>query len=101
VCGCGATADGCAIVRKISDGFLNLRQSPTMKALAIAKLKPGWMLSIDDAQCEQNGAISICGTNGEWTHINAMWPIDEGPDGGTFTKGWVATRYIKFLECPD
>jgi hypothetical protein len=94
------TADGCAIVRKVPDGFLSLRQAPTAKALAIAKLKPGWHLSIDSATCETSGTVSICGSP-EWTHVTGVWPLDGGPDGGTYTKGWVATRYLKFIECPD
>jgi hypothetical protein len=95
-----ATSDGCAVVRNTPDGFLHLRQAPTVKALAIAKLRPGWHLSIDSATCETSGTISICEST-EWTHVTGVWPLDGGPDSGSYTKGWVATRYLKFIECPD
>ena len=95
-----ATADGCAVVRKTPDGFLSLRQAPTAKALAIAKLKPGWPLSVDSATCETSGKISICGGN-KWTHVTGVWPLDGVDCGNTCTRGWVATRYVKFVECLD
>jgi len=95
-----ATADGCAVVRKTPDGFLSLRQAPTAKALEIAKLKPGWHLSIDSATCETSGKISICGGN-KWTHVTGVWPLDGVDCGNTCTRGWVATRYVKFVECLD
>jgi hypothetical protein len=96
-----ATADGCAVVRKTPDGFLSLRQAPTAKALAIAKLKPGWHLSVDSATCETSGKISICGGT-EWTHVTGVWPLDGGVDcGDTCTRGWVATRYLKFTGCEE
>jgi hypothetical protein len=54
----------------------------------------------DSATCETSGRVSICGST-EWTHIIGVWALDGGPDGGNYTKGWVATRYLKFIECPD
>src|SRR5262245_40069505 len=98
-----ANADGCAIVRHgIPDGYLNLRQAPTVKALAIARLKPGWLLVVDTDSCENNGVISICSRpTGQWTHVTGVGPLDQSVDREDPTKGWVASRYLRFIECPD
>jgi acyl CoA:acetate/3-ketoacid CoA transferase beta subunit len=36
--GANATADGCAVVLKTPDGFLNLRKAPTTSSEVVAKL---------------------------------------------------------------
>jgi hypothetical protein len=89
----------CAEVKAISDGFLlNLRQAPTAKAQSITQLKPSWPLSIDSVICEEaNGSVAIC--DDKWMHVTSVWPLDDGPDSGAPTKGWVRARYVQFIEC--
>ena len=38
--GAHATADGCAVVKRTSDGFLNLRKDPSMRARIVARRGP-------------------------------------------------------------
>ena len=44
--GANAYADGCAIVLKTPDGFLNLRKAPKMDSKIVGRLKPGQEVAI-------------------------------------------------------
>jgi hypothetical protein len=55
-----ATEDGCAVVLKTPDGFLNLRNAPTSQSEVITKLKRGDFLYVDTARCETRDDLSIC-----------------------------------------
>jgi hypothetical protein len=95
-----ATADGCAVVLKTPDEFLNLRKAPMMGANVVAKLRPGDQLYISSATCETKGSLSICNEEG-WTKVDAVWRLD----GNNFSKpwrlhrGWVSSRFLRFVEC--
>jgi hypothetical protein len=88
--GAGATADGCATILRTPDGFLNLRAAPMMGSKVVARLKPGDRLSISSATCETRGSLSICNEDG-WTRVDGV--------GDNPRRGWVATRFLKFIEC--
>src|SRR5262249_42137460 len=62
----------------------------------ITKLEQGDFLLADTAMGEQDPK------NKKWVHINGVPRID-GPDaiGKTYTRGWVARRYVQTLLCPD
>jgi hypothetical protein len=113
-----ATADGCAVVLKTPDGFLNLRKAPSMKARIVARLIPGAIIYTTDLACPR---LSHCDNEGEWTHVSDV------PDSRTFatkylgdrlenqldyerclkrvglrddqTSGWVGTRFIVNVDC--
>jgi hypothetical protein len=53
-----ATEDGCAIVLKTPDGFLNMRRAPTMKSDIVTQLKQGDFLYVDTAGCETAGTLT-------------------------------------------
>lgn len=69
-----ATADGCAVVLRTPDGFLNLRKAPMMGSAVIARLKPGEQFGIDSATCETEGTLSIC--NESWVHVISVPRLD-------------------------
>jgi hypothetical protein len=91
-----ATEDFCAVVLKTPDGFLALREGPGTPHKMITKLEQGDFLLADTAMGEQDPK------NIKWVHINGVPRVD-GPDaiGKTYTRGWVARRYVQTLLCPD
>lgn len=93
-----ATADGCAIVLETPDGFLNLREAPMVGARIVAKLKPGWLLDADTAECKTKGKLSIC--NEDWTHVTSVSRLD-GKNAKKWTQGWVANRFIRWITNCD
>jgi hypothetical protein len=97
-----ATEDGCAVVLKTPDGFLNMRRAPTMKSDIVTQLKQGDFLYVDTAGCETAGTLSICdeGNPRRWTHVTSVRRID-GKDAQTFTKGWVSDQYVQWFHCDE
>jgi hypothetical protein len=93
-----ATADGCAVVLKTSDGFLNVRKAPTANAEIVAKLKQGDVLDVDTAQCETRADLSICSEGKGWTHVTSIPRLD-GKQSTAPTQGWVRDRYVKWFTC--
>ena len=83
-----ATVDGCAIVLKTPDGFLNLRKEPSAKSGVVVRLKPGDRLEITIAGKPPDG----------WTQVDSVVRLD----GGNYLKphrGWVTSRYLRVV--PD
>ena len=72
-----ATVDGCAIVRKTPDGFLNIRKTPNAESIIIGILKPGEEVIYDA------GRETI-----KWMRV---W------DGKRW--GWAAARFLQPFEC--
>jgi hypothetical protein len=99
ISGANATADGCAIVTRTPDGFLNLRELPTAPSAVVMRLLPGELLNIDDAGCEKKGNLEICQDDPLWTHVTGV-PRLERKDR-PLLRGWVSARYIKTVECED
>jgi hypothetical protein len=92
-----ATADGCAIVRKTPDGFLNLRAAPMADAKIVTRLKTGDRLSINSAICKTKGKLSIC--NEDWVSVDSILRLD-GNKSKSLTRGWVNIRFLDFA-CTD
>jgi hypothetical protein len=97
-----ATADGCAVVLKTPDGFLNLRKAPTVQSEVITKLKQGDFLYVDTARCETRGDLSICDEKSptQWTHVTSIRRID-GKNPPSFTQGWVSDQYVQWFHCDE
>jgi hypothetical protein len=93
-----AYADGCAVVLKTPDGFLNLREAPMMGSKVIARLKPGDKLSISGQMCEERGTRSICNESTDWTRVDSVERLD-GKPGKPLHKGWVGKKFLRFEEC--
>jgi hypothetical protein len=74
-----ATLDGCAVVLKTPDGFLNMRNEPSMKSPVLAKLHRGDRVIYDVGREVR-----------EWTRV---W-IDE-----RVGWGWVASRFLQSFDC--
>jgi len=113
-----ATADGCAVVLRTPDGFLNLRKDPSMRARIVARLKPGQIIYIDDLACYP---MSHCDNKGEWTHVTDIPAarecgvkylgdrLENQLDYERCLKraglrdyqngGWVGTRFIVSVDC--
>ena len=87
-------ASGCAEVTKTPAGFLNLRSAPMMGLNVIGRLRSGDRLFVDTATCEVRGKLSICTESGDWTHVEAV-------QGDTKRQGWVASRFVRSLECKE
>lgn len=90
----------CAVVLKTPDGFLALRERPTVQSRMIAKLLQG------DVLVTGNGHTGPC--SGEecsktWRHVLSVTQVDGVySDSGdrSYTEGWVSRRYIQEFECP-
>jgi hypothetical protein len=95
-----ATASGCAVVLRTPDGFLNLRAEPRVDSKIVARLKPGEILDISDANCEVRGKLSICNESGDWTKVDAVPRLDRNRTSNLH-RGWVGSKFIKFVECED
>jgi Bacterial SH3 domain len=93
IIGANATADGCGIVTKTPDGYLNLRDAPMMGAKIIARLKPGDELQITDETCKRKGTLEICNSN--WVRVEGIW---NGKKWST-KLGWAYSEYIRGTEC--
>jgi hypothetical protein len=113
-----ATADGCAVVLKTRDGFLNLRKDPSMRARIVARLKPGKIIYVDDLRCD---VLSHCDNEGGWAHVTGVPASREcgikylgdrlenqldyerclkrAGLRDDQTQGWVGTRFIVNVEC--
>jgi hypothetical protein len=93
-----ATADGCAVVRKTPDGFLNVRQLPIAGSPVVGRVVPGDLLYIAaDATCQTKDKLSVCNESGEWTKVDAKWTKPSQHITWTGPRGWVATRYLDFV----
>ena len=78
-----ATSNGCAVVLRTPDGFLNLRAEPSMKARIVARLKPGEILYDDSRPSDDKF---------RWMHITGL------NRSGSFS-GWVGKRFIIPIDC--
>jgi hypothetical protein len=97
-----ATVDFCAVVRETPDGFLALREGPGTQFPVVHKLRRGDFLYADDASCERG----VCANRNRWTHVLSVPRLDGPPNNpnkahGSFTSGWVASRYIEWFVCPE
>jgi hypothetical protein len=87
--------DECAIVLKTRDGFLNIREAPTMKSKIIAKISPADIVH-DDAYETLIGEFDNPHYEG-WTHIDRVLR-SSGDKKWQKLRGWVGTRFLKFIS---
>jgi hypothetical protein len=86
-----ATWDICAVVLRTPDGFLNLREKPTMKSKVLVRLKPGqWF----------RGSNSNEGHSG-WTQVEFIGDQEIFVGKRLFPKGWVGSRFIVHVRCDE
>jgi len=78
-----ATADGCAVVLKTPDGFLNVRAKPNGRSRILKRLKPGEIVGTD----------SVDGTL-LWERVYDVFPGKPYPN-----YGWVRNRFIIDVNC--
>jgi uncharacterized protein YraI len=88
-----STADGCAVVLKTPDGFLNLRKGPGIQYPTIAQLKSGDILYVDDRlPCYETD----CATNHNWLHVTGT------PKHPLTLDGWVSLKFVEVRgDCPE
>ena len=77
-----ATEDGCAVVLKTPDGFLNVRTEPNARSRILKRFKPGEIIGTD-----------IVSEDRRWERT---WFERKG---GSFVRGWVRNRFILNVEC--
>jgi len=82
-----ATLDGCAVVLRTPDGFLNVRAAPKMEARILKRLKPGDIIETDSKSCEG----SVCDEKSHWIHVF----VAPG------TPGWVVSRFVIGIDCEN
>jgi|SRR6516164_1420354 hypothetical protein len=81
--GAHATEDGCAVVLKTPDGFLNVRAKPKMGSRILKRVKPGETIGFDTAGGEGDD-------KDEWVHVYI-------PERNLW--GWVYYRFIVGVDC--
>jgi hypothetical protein len=93
-----ATIDSCAIVKQTPDGFLNMREFPYGHAKIIRRLKPGAYLDVSTGSCSTKDGVQVCNENNSWTAVINI-PFVKKTKG--YPQGWVASRFIRFIDCED
>ena len=83
--------DDCAVVVQTRDGFLNVREAPTMKSKIIAKLHPMDMVWADAYEC----ITEECAVKG-WRHIGEV-TRSSGDGKPQKLRGWVGEKYLKYI----
>src|SRR5262249_23675088 len=83
--GAHATADGCAVVLKTPDGFLNVRSQPTVKSRILKRFKPGEIIDTD-----------LISEDFRWERV---W-VSRKKDGNPLW-GWVRNRFIIGVDCEE
>jgi len=73
-----ATSDGCVVVLRTPDGFLNVRAKPNARSRILKRVKPGEII-VDDISSEDD----------RWTHVYTGKNIGRRP-----IWGWVRNRFI-------
>jgi hypothetical protein len=76
-----ATADGCAVVLRTPDGFLNVRAAPKMGSRILKRLKPGEIIGTDNVS-----------EGWERTYVSRK-------KNGLPLWGWVYSRFIVDVDC--
>jgi hypothetical protein len=84
-----ATADGCALVLKTPDGFLNVRKGPGIQYPSIAKVTPGDFLYVDDRSACSEARNSRCTDNENWIHVIGR------PKRPLALDGWVSMKFVE------
>lgn len=79
-----AYADGCAVVLRTPDGFLNLRKAPKMGSKIVGRLKPGELITIAGETMATKWALASIGFGDR-----------------KITNGWASTRYLKSVDCDN
>jgi hypothetical protein len=79
--GAAQADDQCAVVLRTPDGFLALREKPTVQSKMIAKLLQGDVLVTENEH------------TGTWSHVLIVTPYSGD------TRGWVSRWYIQEVEC--
>ena|SRR6516165_889215 len=83
-----ATEDGCAVVLKTPDGFLNVRAQANARSHILKRLRPGQVIYTDTA-----------GGDGDekryWTHVYLEYARPRP------RWGWVRNRFIIEINCDD
>jgi hypothetical protein len=74
-----AYADGCAVVLKTRDGFLNLRKAPRMGSKIVGRLKPGQEIVIAGETMAM-----------EWALVSL-----------SYKSGWASTRFLRSVDCDE
>jgi len=82
-----ATADGCSVVLRTPDGFLNVRAKPNARSRILKRLKPGEIILTDTARREDSGPPY----RWDHTYVSQIAP-------GRPLWGWVRNRYIVNLD---
>ena len=80
--GANAYADGCAIVLRTPDGFLNLRKAPKMGSKIVGRLKPGQEIEIAGETMAMEWALVSIGVH-------------------KVTNGWASTRFLRSVDCDE
>jgi uncharacterized protein YgiM (DUF1202 family) len=77
-----AYADGCAVVLRTPDGFLNLRKAPKMGSKILARLKPGQEITVAGETMAMEWALVSIGDR-------------------KITNGWASTRFLRSVDCDE
>jgi len=89
-----ATEDGCSVVLRTSDGFLNVRTKPKMGSRILKRLKPGETILTDSVQGEGD-------EKRHWVHV---YVSNKGPHPERSQNplwGWAYYRFIIDIDCDD
>jgi hypothetical protein len=92
-----ATGTYCVVVKATSDRFLNLRAGPGANFSIIAKVFPSDLLEMDTGDCRTTSGKTLCDPTHRWGFVEGVPRLDKVL--GTFTQGWISTRFVRQVEC--
>jgi hypothetical protein len=84
-----ATEDGCAVVLRTPDGFLNVREKPNARSRILKRLKPGEIILTDNARREESAPY-------RWDHVYVSQIAPGRP-----LWGWVRNKFIADVGSND
>jgi hypothetical protein len=88
--------ENCVVVRKTSDGFLAVRDKPSIKGKIVATLRPKFPLTIPaNSQFLEGEDYKLYKNWKNWTRVKG-WFTEQDADP---SWGWVYSKYIKKVRC--
>src|SRR5260221_5139186 len=91
-----AAEEYCVEVKKTPDGFLAVREKPTVKSKIFATLRPKFPLTVNpEHQFLEDNEYRLYKNWTKWTHVKGWFSTEDADP----SWGWVYSKYIRKVPC--